>query len=161
MANEVLQKPSTQINWGSVGGETYVMTLANLANGVARMGVKHDFGVIHATRWRVYYHTHSQVGPTFRAPIEIYMAYSHDNATFDGEHTGADANLGSLEQLPNMQLIHVHSCLNNADDQWSGGIFHVQTQYGAPVISNASGQQFTNVAADHELIIEPVIDEIQ
>ncbi len=161
MANDILQKPSTQINWGSVGGETYTMTLANLANGAGRMGVKFDLTAVHATRWRVYYKTKSQVAPTFQNVIEIYVAYSHDDAIFDGEHTGADAAMASVEQLPNMQLIHVHSCRNNTNDQWSGGIFHMQTRYGAPLVFNDSGQAFTNVAADHELIFEPIIDEIQ
>lgn len=161
MANEILQKPDTQINWGSVGGEDHVMTLLNMANGAGREGDEHDFGAVHATRWRVYYHTELAVGPTFGAPIEIYMAYSHDAAIYDGEHSGADGVMASAEQLPNMQLIHVHSCLNNVVDQWSGGIFHLQTRYGAPLVYNNSGQAFENAAADHELIFEPIIDEIQ
>ncbi len=160
MPNEILQKPNSQINWGPAGA-TYAMTLANMLNNVGREGVKHDFGAIHATRWRCYYRTKSQVAPTFQDVIEVYMAYSHDDATFDGEHGGADGALASVEQLPNFQLIHVHSCRNNAASQNSGSIFHVQTRYGAPAIMNRSGQQFTNVQADHELIFEPIIDEIQ
>ncbi|KKN63608.1 hypothetical protein LCGC14_0500570 [marine sediment metagenome] len=160
MANEILQKPSTQINWGP-GGATYAMTLLNMLNNVGRMGVKHDNGAVHATRWRWYYTVRFQIAPTFGNVVEIHIAYSHDNTLFDGEHTGTDAAMASAEQLPNMQWIGNHICRNNAVAQWSGGIFHMQTRYCAPLVYNISGQQFTNAAAEHELILEPIIDEIQ
>lgn len=160
MANLILQKPGTQINWGIVGA-THAMTLANLANAAGRMGVKHDCTAVHAQRWRWYYMVKFQVAPTAGNTVDLYMAYSHDNALFDGEHTGADAALASTEQLPNMQYIGSHVCRNNTNSQWSGGIFFMDSRYIAPTVYNDSGQAFTNVQADHELIIEPIPDEIQ
>ena len=161
MANEILQKPSTQVNWGSAGGETHTLTIANLANGAGRVGVKHDCGATHAQRWRWYAKLDFNVAPTAGNTVDFYMAFSHDNTNFDGDHGGADAALGSTTQLPNMQYIGSHVCLNNTDNQWSGGIFFMDSRYVAPCIYNASGQLLTNAAADQEFIIEPIIDEIQ
>ena len=37
----------------------------------------------------------------------------------------------------------------------------VETQWGAPAVYNNSGQAFTNDTGVHELILEPLIDEVQ
>lgn len=160
MPNEILQKPGTQINWGSAGGETEAMTLANLANGAVREGEEHDFGATHAMRWRLFYKVDFAVAPTAGEVVEIYFAWSHDGTSYDGDHGGADA-AGAVADLPNMKLVHVHVCKNNTDNQWSGGIMFVETRWGAPAVYNNSGQALTNAAADQELILEPLIDEIQ
>jgi len=160
MANEVLEKVGTQINWGSAGGETETMTLANLANTGVREGEEHDFGATHAQRWRLYYKVDFAVAPTAGEVVEIYFAWSHDGTSYDGDHGGADAG-GAVADLPNMHLVHTHICKNNTDNQWSGTVMFAQGRYGAPCIYNNSGQAFVNVAGDHELILEPLIDEIQ
>ena len=160
MPHEVLQKVDTQINWGSVGGETETMTLANLANGAVREGEEHDFGATHSLRWRLYYKVKFAVAPAAGEIVEIYMAWSHDGALYDGLHGGADG-AGATTKLPNFHLVHTHICTNDGNDQWSGTVMFNQTEWGAPAVYNNSGQAFTNVAADHELILEPLIDEIQ
>ena len=160
MANQILQLPGTQITWGSVGGETETMTLANLANGAVREGEEHDFGALHAMRWRLFYKVDFAVAPTAGEVVEIYMAWSHDGTAYDGDHGGADA-AGAVADLPNMKLVHIHVCKNNTDNQWSGSIIFVETRWGAPAVYNDSGQALTNVAGDQELILEPLIDEIQ
>jgi len=160
MTKEVLQKTGAEITWGSAGGESEVLTLANLATTGVREGEEHDFTDTHAPCYMLFFRTDFAAAPTAGLIVEIYFAWSHDGTLYDGVHGGADAG-GATTKLPNMHLVHVHICTNDTDEQYSSAIISAPSRYGAPAVYNASGQTMQNTAANHELILVPLIPEIQ
>ena len=161
MANEILDKQGTQINWGSNGGETETLTLASLANAAGRMGEEHDFGATHAARWRWYLRLDFAVAPTLGKTFQLYFAWSHDGAIYDGEVSGADGALADVDQLPRLHWVGNLVCDDDTDPQYAGGVMYAQSRYGVPVVYNDSGQALTAATADQELILEPWPVEVQ
>ena len=160
MANEILQKQGTSIEWTSAGGDE-VLTLTSLADGAGRMGEEHDFGAIHAPRNRLRLEVDFNVAPTAREVVDVYWSSSHDGTDYDGECTGADAAYNSEDDMNRLHYVGSLVASNDTDPQAASWVFFLPARYGLPVVSNQSGQVLTNVGTDQIVTVTPLIDEVQ
>ena len=165
MPNEVLVKQGTGKVWKSSGGD-YAITLASLADGAGRCGVKCDFGAAFAARCAVTLEMNMDVAPTAGKTVELYWAPSHDNGTFPGGATGTDAAYKPGEEDEWKKQLLPIGCLvvtNDADAvvQTQVFVFSPPTRYGCPVVVNKTGQALEGNDNSHRITFTPLIDEVQ
>ncbi len=165
MANEVLLKQGASKTWKQSGGD-YAITLASLADGAARCGEKADLGATFAARYAVTAELSLDVAPTAGNVIELYWAASHDNTTFPGGATGADAAYKAGEEDEWKQQLLLIGCLlvtNDAEAVVQTQVFVLSppTRYGCPVVVNKTGQALDESSTSHQITITPLIDEVQ
>lgn len=180
MANEVLVKNGTQIVWADIAGDfgdspivgTHQITLATLANGAARQGVKVDLGATRAARYAVTLRPELDVAPVSSSPINLYWAPSESGTAgvanpggvsgADAAYTGTtgDSIADSLFQLDLIGALLVTSDLATVVQQQTW-IYEPPTRYGSPVVYNLSGQAFEGDDIEMSIIFTPLIDEIQ
>jgi len=160
MANEILQKQGTDVEWTSAGGDE-VITLTSLADGNGRMGEEHDFGATHAPRVRISLEVDFNVAPTAGESVDVYWSSSHDGTDYDGECTGADAAYNSEDDMNRLHYVGSLIASNDTDPQRASWVFFLPARYGLPVVSNQSGQALTNVGTDQIVIVTPLVDEVQ
>ena len=165
MANEVLVKQGTGKVWKNAGGD-YAISLAGLADGKGRCGVKADLGATFAMRYGVTVEVNLDAAPTAGNVIEVYWAASHDNTTFPGGATGTDAAYKDAEEDEwKKQLLLIGCVVVTADAdsvvQIQTFVFSPPARYGCPVVINKTGQAFEGDEDSHQLTLTPLIDEVQ
>ena len=160
MANEVLTKQGTTIEWLSSGGD-YGLVMSSLANGAGRQGESGDFGEKFPARVRIGVEFDFDAAPTAGTTVDCYWSSSHDNANFDGECTGSEGAYDSEADMARLYYVGSLVASNDTDPQRTSWPFYLPARYGLPVISNQSGQALTATAADQKVIVTPLIDEIQ
>ena len=165
MPNEVLVKQGTGKVWKKTGGD-YAITLASLADGAGRCGVKGDLGVTFAARYAVTLEVNLDVAPTAGTTIELYWAPSYDDGTFPGGASGTDAAYkpGEVDEWKK-QLLLIGCVVVTADAdsvvQTQVFVFSPPTRYGCPVVINKSDEEFEGDDDDHQITFTPLIDEVQ
>ena len=160
MANEVLTKQGTTLEWISSGGD-YGLIMSSLANGDGRQGESGDFGATFASRVRIGVEFDFASAPTAGTTVDCYWSSSHDDTIFDGECTGSEGAYDSEADMARLYYVGSLVTSNDTDPQRTSWILHLPARYGLPVISNQSGQALTATAADQKVIVTPLIDEIQ
>ncbi len=165
MPNEVLVKQGTGKVWKNSGGD-YAITLAGLADGAGRCGLKGDFGATFAARYSVTLEVNMDVAPTAGKTVEVYWAPSHDNSTFPGGATGTDAAYKAGEEdewKKQLMLIGALVVTNDAETvvQTQAFVFSPPTRYGCPVVVNKAGQTLEGNDNSHKITFTPLIDEVQ
>jgi hypothetical protein len=165
MPNEVLVKQGTSKVWKKTGGDCAI-TLASLADGAGRCGVKGDLGATFAARHAVTLELNMDVAPTAGKTVELYWAPSHDNTTFPGGATGTDAAYKAGEEDEWKKQLLPIGCLvvtNDADAvvQTQVFVFSPPARYGCPVLINKAGQALEGDDDSHQITFTPLIDELQ
>lgn len=160
MPNEILQKQGTDRTWAASGGDE-VLTLTSLANSAGRKGDGHDYGATHPQRFRVKLKTKFAVAPTAGNVVEVYWASSEDNTDFDSGTAAGDAAFSDTDLLKQLHFIGALPADNTTSSQVKSWLFFLPARYGYPVIYNRSGQALSSTAGDHELVLTPLIDEVQ
>ncbi len=180
MANEILTKNGTAIVWADIGGDfggspiagTVQITLAALANGAARQGVKVDLGATRAARYAVTLRPELDVAPASGAVITLHWAPSESAVAgtanpggvsgTDAAYTGTagDALADSIKQLDEIGPL---VCTSDAATvvQQQTWFYFPPCRYGSPVVWNQSGQAFEGDDIEMSIIFMPIIDEIQ
>ena len=165
MPNEVLLKQGAGKVWKNSGGD-YAITLASLADGAGRCGVKGDLGVTFAARYAVTLEVNLDVAPTAGTTIELYWAPSYDDGTFPGGASGTDAAYkpGEVDEWKKQLLLVGALVVTNdaaAVAQTQVFVFSPSTRYGCPVVVNKTGQAFDESDVSHKITFTPLIDEVQ
>ena len=165
MSNEILVKQGTNKVWKNSGGD-YAISLASIAAGAGRCGVKGDLGAAFAGRYAVTVEINMDVAPTAGGCIEIYWAPSHDNSTFPGGATGTDAAYKAAEEDEwKKQLLLIGCVVVTADAdavvQTQVFVFSPPARYGCPVVINKTDQAFEGDEDSHQITLTPLIDEVQ
>lgn len=156
----------TAKSWKASGGD-YALTLASLANGAYRQGAKGDLGASRAQEWAVMFASSVGSAATNGLTIGLWWAPSTSaTAGTDnpGNCDGTDSALTNGAELVS-QLIYIGSLnLSNArgtNIQKQYFTFFPPTRYGMPVVGDLSGQTLGGTAADHEVRLTPIEDNIQ
>jgi len=165
MANEILVKQGTSKVWKNSGGD-YAITLASVAVGAARQGVKGDLGAAFAGRYAVTVEINMDAAPTAGKCIEIYWAPSHDNSTFPGGAAGTDAAYKAGEEDEWKKQLLLIGCLVVTADadavvQTQVFVFSPPARYGCPVVVNKTDQALEGDDDSHQITLMPLIDEVQ
>jgi len=165
MSNEVLVKQGTSKVWKAAGGD-YAITLASIADGAGRQGVKGDLGEKFAPRYAVTLEINLDAAPTAGKTIELYWAASHDNTTFPGGADGTDAAYKAAEEDEWKKQLLLIGCLVVTADadavvQTQVFVFCPPARYGAPLVINKTGQAFEGDNDSHQITFTPLIDEVQ
>ena len=160
MANEILQKQGKDVTWAASGGDE-VLTLTSLATVAGRKGDVHDFGATFSQRCRVKLKTDFATSPTAGDPVEVYWASSEDNSDFDSGTAQGDAAFTDTDLNKQLHLVGILAADASTVSQGRSWVFDLPARYGYPVVYNGTGQSLSSTAADHELVITPLVDEIQ
>ncbi len=174
MPNEVLNKPGAAVIWQASGGDAAI-TLASLASGTARSGVKFDLddGVTAnrwARRWHVLFTIETgSVAPAAGSTMELFWAASTSTTAGTenpGFYLGTDAaypvTIDVDEALRQLLFVGALVMTNNATTkQIQGFVFQPPTQFGGFVVMNRTGQTIETNDDEHEIRMTPIIDEIQ
>jgi hypothetical protein len=174
MANEVLVKTGTSLTWKASGGD-YAITLASIADDAARQGAKGDLGAASATRaarWAVRVSINMDVAPTAGETVEFWWS-SSPSATPGTDNTGACSGAdaaytgsagGSVDETK-YQLQHIGDLVLTPDAdtvvQVAEFPFYPLQRYGMPVLVNKGGQALEGDDDSHQIVLVPIIDEIQ
>ena len=159
MANEILAKPKTPV--------TVTITLTSLADTAARMSDSVDLGAVTSQRWCVRLECEIEVAPVAGELVEVYLAFSDDDAKWPGGVTGSDAAYkGGEESEWAKQLDFLDSLKVTADGDGTDQVavlnsFMPLAQYVTVVVKNEAGQAFSDTAGDHIVTLIPITDEIQ
>lgn len=171
MANEILVKTGTSITWKASGGN-YAITLASIADDAARQGAKGDLGATRAARWAVRVSINMDVAPTAGETIEFWWS-SSTSAVAGTDNTGAASGTdaaytgstgGSVDETK-YQLQHIGDLVLTPDDdgvvQVAEFTFYPLQRYGMPVLVNKGGQALEGDDDSHQIVLVPIVDEIQ
>jgi len=163
MANKVYIVRETPIVWSDTAGDL-VITINNLAaSGACRIGARKDLGAGATSEWyewrlTVQFETAPVVGET----IDIYLSTS-DGTEEDGQEGAADAALGSVNSLRNMQYIGslVVSSVDASHDMTASGVCRIVTRYVSPVIHNNTVDNLKATNDTGEFTLTPTPPELQ
>jgi hypothetical protein len=166
--SKIYQKSETPITWGD-SGQTYAMTLQNLATVTGRQGAVHDFGddsVVARARefmWRFWCEFDSTTPPVVGEVVEIYWK-SGDGTRYDNDDGTGDIALSSTDKLRNLLLLGVLVVDQAAADivmSVSGGPIELPHRYGMPVIYNATADNLDNTSNASGFALTPIPMESQ
>lgn len=179
MSNEIKVKLATPIVFANSGdysstlsayARTAQVNLTSLANGAARQTDKVDLGATRAGRYLVRAAIELDVAPTAGTVVDFYWS-SSPSATAgtgnDGGASGADgAYKAGEEDEWKPQLLKIGSLVLTADaatvvQRGYVGEFIPPERYGSVVVINESGQAFEGDAVEMNVVLLPLIDEIQ
>ena len=167
MANEVLLKQGTSIEFSLGGPSDVTFDYTELAPVSARQSDSYDFGTGIDTWWSVLVEIEFDFAANAGDVVDIYLAWSDDNSKWPGGVTGSDAAYKAAEEKEwAAQLDYLGSliCTNDGDgtDQITiVGSFIPIARYVSVVVKNEAGQAFSETAGDHIVTLIPMTDEIQ
>lgn len=184
MANLIGFQEGTSIVWADIGGDfggspkagTKQITLATLAAGAARQGVKADMASIAtshiANRFAVTLRVEFDVAPADGKAVDLYWAASPSSVAGTanpGGTTGTDAAYtgtpGSTiaESVLQLQFIGSLPCTNDAATNVLQKTFitSLPLRYGMPVLVNSADQAFEGDDVEMSIIFTPLEDEAQ
>lgn len=160
----------TPIVWAAAGGD-YAITLASIAAGAARQGVKGDLGATRAIRWLCRVQINMDVAPVNGAPIEVWWS-SSSSATAATDNTGgasgADAAYagsaggGVAATKLQLQLVGVMPVTADADAvvQVAEFVWYPTQRYGMPIIVNGTAQAFEGDDDSHSITMIPLPESV-
>jgi hypothetical protein len=169
MANEVYIEDGAAITWGD-SGQTYTMTLQNLATVAGRAGARADLGAWpRALAWRWYLEIEWALAPTADQAVELYFGGwdsdavpSSPVAQMPATDTGYAAASAGLSKRKNLMLAGVVVAETAAVGPFSaGGLIALPYRYVSPFIFNGGGQALRNTANACVLRLTPIYSQIQ
>jgi len=169
MAGEVYIEDGSTITWGD-SGQTYAMTLQNLATVAGRVGARADLGAWPrpiAFRW--YLEVEWASAPTIDQAVELYFG-GWDNDTgpaspmgqLPATDTGYAAASAGLSKRKNLIVAGVVTAETAAVGPFSnGGIIGLPYRYVSPMIYNGGGQSLKNTANACVIRLTPIYSQVQ
>lgn len=159
--NLVYVTPQTAVTHKASGASGATITLTSLANAAGRQSTSFDLGASFS-RWQgLLFQTLFGTGPTDRALVQIFIAWSADNSNFGGALSSSDAAFTDTVINGKLDLVMAFLAKNNTAAQNQYGWFEAKARYGLWVVYNASGQSLSGTAGDHVLTTIPNPDNIQ
>jgi hypothetical protein len=146
---------------------------ATVTTASSRQSAKADLGAKRAPAYNVYACIEFATAPTSGAAIEFYWAPSPVATAANGNTGGASGSDGAYTGpasgtddggVKKIQFIGQMACENigNAVQIAFIGTFSPSSRYGSLIVKNECGQTlFTTDAYEHQVLFEPVIDEVQ
>ncbi len=187
-ANEVLNKTGTQLSFADhaadftcsvdascleMGTPTDVqLDLTSVADTAARESAKFDFGATRAMKYSLTAAIEMAATPVTGEIIEFYLSSSPDDTAASanpGYATGSDAAFtgtpGTLAEAVS-QMIFIGAFVCSADATTTiqiqqVGTFNPSERYGTLIVKNESGAAFHSDAVETNIIITPIITEVQ
>ena len=186
MPNEVLRKSGDCILFAkstvnptaaNVLASSYTRYEIDLSGAVAtassRQSAKADLGVRRAPAYNVYACLEWGSAPTAGAAVEFYWAPSTSGTAGTGNTGGTSGADGAYTSqasgtddggVKKLQFIGQMACENvgSAVQIACSGTFSPSSRYGCLVVKNECGTTLNTVDAfEHQVLFEPVIDEVQ
>jgi hypothetical protein len=158
----------TKITLGT-NSDTYLLTMKNLG-AVYQQSAKIDFGANWASLYNVILSNKFGSAPTAGLTMDLWIGYSDSGTAATNNWascTGADAAYTGLNTDPAASVLRLDRIgsmkLSNHVGPQTGivGSFTPRARYGYLVWLNGSGQTTTNVDADHQIQLWPVLDRIE
>lgn len=167
------ESQGTAIIWGHPGGSgvTKNLSLNNLANTKARMGVYADLGANRDTAYQVQLIVETGTAPTAGKTVHLYLACCDVTSRWPGGVDGTDAPYKDgeenewVKQLGNPAAFLIAT--NDADtvQKQEAVIWRPNGRYVAPVVVNKLGQAFRNEGTpannDSRVVLVPIQFTIQ
>lgn len=160
----------TPIIWKAASG-SYAITLASLAAGAARQGVKGDLGATRAVRWAVRLAVNFDVAPANGATVDLYWS-SSTSATAGTDNTGAASGAdaaytgtaGGALAATKLQLQYIGSLIATADADTIVQVqefeFYPTQRYGMPIVVNSTAQAFEGDDDSHAITFIPLPEAV-
>lgn len=190
MANEVLQKTSTQIVFADYAGDfsptaandltqgtpTQVqLSLASVSDGAARQSAKVDLGATRPAEYSVQAALEfNATGLTAGGVVELYWSPSTQPVAeaangnpggvsgSDAAYTGYSSNLAaSVKQLILIGIGIVTAQATSTVQVLYCGRFRPPSRYGSLIVKNESGAAFHSDDVEMHVVFDPIIDEVQ
>lgn len=163
MPNKVYVARETPLVFKDSGGDA-VITLANLAFGVARISARHDLGTGSTPgEFEVRAVVEFETAPALGETVDIWISTS-DGTDPDGQEGTVDADLGTLESLKNMLFVGsvvVKSTTANIQHTDSFMV-RIPTRYFSVVVhNNSAADNLENTANVNFINVTPTISELQ
>jgi hypothetical protein len=169
MAGEVYVEDGATITWGD-SGQTYTMTLQNLATVAGRVGARADLG---AWPRPLFFRWHLDVewatAPTIDQAVELYFG-GWDNDTgpanpqgqLPATDTGYAAGNAGLSKRKNLFFAGVVTAETAAVGPFSNSdIIRLPNRYVSPMIYNGGGTALKNTANACVLRLTPIYSQVQ
>lgn len=147
----------------AAGGAGVDIGLESLANGAGRISARTDLGASSKSplyAWRGKFKLAST--STIDSAIELYLATS-DGTLADGNFGTSDAAVADGNLRKNLQWMGSIVVDQTGTDVVliGSGLVHLHERYVSLVVWNATDGTLTATAADHQVTLTPVPDEIQ
>lgn len=140
--------------WGTSGGSgvNNAILLDALANAAGREGVKADLGATFDEEYYADLRVETGTAPTAGTIAILYLVCSHDNSTWPGLVTGADAayTVANINQLGPPACVLVATASTDTLLIQAPVIWRPQARYVTPVVINSLGQAFRNRTPDSD-----------
>jgi hypothetical protein len=169
MAGEVFVEDGSTITWGD-SGQTYAMTLQNLATLAGRVGARADLGAWpRPLVWRWYMEVEWASAPTVDQAVELYFG-GWDNDTgpaspvgqLPATDTGYAAGNAGLSKRKNLVLAGVVTAETAAVGPFSAsGLIALPFRHASPLAYNGGGQALKNTSNACVLRLTPVYSQVQ
>jgi len=166
MSQEVLIKQGTPKTWQASGGDAKV-DLAGLANGAGVRGGVIDLGATFAKKYLMTVEIELAAAPTAGTTIEIYLARSHDGATWPGGAYGEEGPYKPGEvaewkkQFGTPDGILTVTADGSATVQTQTFTVYPNARYVSLVVVNAAGQAVKSDGTNQRVTLTPLITELQ
>lgn len=169
MAGEVWIEDGTAITWGD-SGQTYTMTLQNLATVAAQVGARANLGTWpRALMYRWYLEIEWASAPTIDQVVELYFGgWNNDTGpaspvgqlpATDTTYAAASAGLSKRKNLPLAGVVVAETAAVGPFS--AGGLIALPYRHVSPLIYNGGGQALKNTANSALLSITPVYPQVQ
>ena len=168
MAGEVYVGAGSVITWWD-SGQTFTMTLQNLATVAARVGARADLGAWPAPRlFESYLEVEWATAPTIDQAVELYFGLWDDDtpARPEGQLPASDtvysAAAVGLSKRKSLRLAVVVTAETAAVGPFSNsGEIWLPGRYVSPLIYNGGGTNLKNTANACLLRIKPLYSQVQ
>ena len=167
MANEVLLKQGTVVMFGLDGNQDVDIKLDSQADTEARESDAYDFGTTMATWYSLRVQVEFDIAPDADKTVDLYIAWSNDDAKWPGGATGADSeymNGQEAEWIRNLKYVGSLITTNDTGPQIQivGG-FKPKARYGSLVFYNRTGEDTLDVGGvdSNFLWLIPMLNEVQ
>lgn len=162
MANKIYIARETAITFKGSGGDV-VITLNNLATGVARISAQKDNGAgSKALEYEVRAVMEFETVPVVGETVDLYLVTS-DGTDPDGQEGTSDADVGDNGSLKNMTFIgSVIVTTATVDHQMTASfIIRIPTRYYSIVVHNNTADNLQATANTCWVIVTPIPYEVQ
>ena len=166
MANEILLKQGTSVMFSTSVIKDVEFDFTELVGGTARQSDSYDFGTDIDTWWSAYLRVEfDTAAPDAGRPVDVWIAWSDDDAKWPGGVAGADGAYKGGEELEwAKQLQYIGSLITTNDlgpqEQVVGG-FYPKARYGSLILYLNAPVFLTTDNRQNELILIPTTNEVQ
>jgi len=163
MANKIYQIAETSLSFKNTGGDI-TLTLTSVGSGAGRISAEYDKGA--GAKWtkaRIWLKTKSATQTVVGQAYLLFTTMS-DGTNRSNALGASDAAVSSANDTLNLNpalVATIYDASSTPEACVYTGICLIPSRQFSVVFWNATDDALSATAGDHEVIIEPIVDEIQ